>query len=154
EEGVVAGGVADLVEIVVLAAGAYAALRGRRACAAALLRAQEHLLELDHAGIGEQQGRVVARHQRAGGHHLMALAAEELEEIPADIVAGLGHLGGRLAVSEADERPGPVPYGGKAWSPQSNRRGAKISSPAAGAGSGGGGPPGSPAVGRLQSLPS
>src|SRR5690606_34327831 len=119
---VVPGGVADLVEVVVLAAGAYAALRGSGAPVAALLRTQEHILELHHAGVGEQQGRVVTRHQRAGGDHLVALAAEELEEVPADVVAGLGHRGGRLAESEADERPGPVPYGGKAWSPQSNRR--------------------------------
>ena len=85
EEGVVAGGVADLVEVVVLAAGAHAALAGRGAGVAALLGAQEHVLELDHAGVGEQQGRVVARHQRARRHHGVALRAEEFEEVLADL---------------------------------------------------------------------
>ena len=85
EEGVVARGVADLVEVVVLAAGAQAALHIGRAHVAALLGAQEHVLELDHARVGEQQGRVVARHQRRGRHDGVALAGEEFEEIAADI---------------------------------------------------------------------
>ena len=84
EEGVVARGVADLVEVVVLAAGAQAALHVGRAHVAALLGAEEHVLELDHAGVGEQQGRVVARHQRRRRHDGVAFAAEEIEEIAAD----------------------------------------------------------------------
>src|SRR3546814_6714166 len=44
EKGVVARGVADLVEVVVLAAGTQAALDVGRAHVAALLRAKEHVL--------------------------------------------------------------------------------------------------------------
>src|SRR3546814_9698654 len=46
EEGVVARGVADLVEVVVLAAGTQAALDVGRAHVAALLRSEEHTSEL------------------------------------------------------------------------------------------------------------
>ncbi len=63
EEGVVAGGVPDVLQIVVLAAGAYAALAGGRARVAAFLLAQEHVLERHHAGVGEQQRRIIPGHQ-------------------------------------------------------------------------------------------
>ncbi len=91
-----ARGVADRIEVVVLATGAQAALHVGRAHVAALLRAQEHVLELDHAGIGEQQGRVVARHKRRRGHDGVALPTEEFQEIRADPVAAeLGLVGHR-----------------------------------------------------------
>ena len=48
EERVMARGVADIVEIVVLAAGAHAFLRGRGAHIGALLQAGENVLELHH----------------------------------------------------------------------------------------------------------
>ncbi len=60
-----AGGVADIVEIVVLAAGADAFLRRWSRAVGALFRAGEDVLELHHARIGEQQRRIVARHKRA-----------------------------------------------------------------------------------------
>ncbi len=63
EERVMPRGVADIVEIVVLAAGAHAFLRGDGAPIGTLLDPGKDVLELHHAGIGEHQGRVVARHQ-------------------------------------------------------------------------------------------
>ena len=77
EKGVVAGGVADIVEVVVLAAGAHAFLRRGGADIGPLFRAGEDVLELHHAGIGEEQGGVVARHQRRGRHDGMALGGEK-----------------------------------------------------------------------------
>ena len=62
-------GVADIVEIVVLAARTYATLRANRSRVTALLLTEEGLLELDHAGIGEQQGRIIAWHQRCRTHN-------------------------------------------------------------------------------------
>ncbi len=53
EEGVVARGIADIVEVVVLAAGAHAFLRGDRRGIGTRLKAREDVLELHHAGIGE-----------------------------------------------------------------------------------------------------
>src|SRR6476646_6732799 len=63
EEGEMPRGVADLLEIVVLTAGADAFLRRRRATIplGRLLHAEEHLLELHHARVREQQCRIVAR---------------------------------------------------------------------------------------------
>ena len=81
EEGVVARGIADIVEIVVLAAGAHAFLRRHRALDRALLQPGEDVLELHHAGIGEHQRRVVARHERARGDGLVAVLARNSREM-------------------------------------------------------------------------
>ena len=86
EEGVVARGIADIVEVVVLAAGAHAFLRGGGARIGTLLEPGEDVLELHHAGIGEHQGRVVARHERRRRHHLVAVLGEIAEEARPDLV--------------------------------------------------------------------
>ncbi len=86
EEGVVARGVAHVVEIVVLAAGAHAFLRGDRAHVGPLLDAGEDVLELHHAGIGEHQRRVVARHERRRRHHRVPVLGEIVEEGRPDLV--------------------------------------------------------------------
>ena len=78
EERVVARGVADVLEVVVLAAGAHAALRGRRAHVRPLFLAEEDVLELDHARVGEEQRRIVAGHERARGHDRVALASRSI----------------------------------------------------------------------------
>ena len=85
--------IADVVQVVVLAPGADAFLGGRGAWGRPLLLAGEDVLELHHAGIGEQQRRVVARHERARGHHFVAVGAEIFEESGADIFeAGHGPI--------------------------------------------------------------
>jgi hypothetical protein len=84
EEGVVACRVAHVFQVVVLAAGTDALLAGGGAAVGALVKAQEHILELVHAGVGEQQRRVVTRHHRRAGHDLVALALEEFQEGGAD----------------------------------------------------------------------
>ena len=81
EEGEMARGVADIVEVVVLAAGAHAFLRGGGALIGPLLDAGEDVLELHHAGIGEHQGRVVARHQRRRRHDLVAVRPRSNSEM-------------------------------------------------------------------------
>ena len=88
EEGVMARGIADRVEVVVLAAGTQAALHVGRAHVRQLLAAEEDVLELDHARVREQQGRVVTRHERRRGHDSVALGLEEVEEGLADFGAG------------------------------------------------------------------
>ena len=87
EEGVVARRVTDVFEIVVLAAGAHAALRSGGAFVVALLVAEEEVLELHHAGVGEEQRWIIARHQRTGGDDGVALALEIVEELLADLAA-------------------------------------------------------------------
>ena len=78
EEGVVAGRVAHVLEIVVLAARADALLRGRRPRVGARFEAGEDVLELHHAGVREHQRRVVARHQGARLNDFVAVLAEVL----------------------------------------------------------------------------
>ena len=87
EEGVMAGGVADVVEVVVLAAGAHALLRRGRARVVALLAAEEHVLELVHAGVGEQQGGVPGRDQRRRRHHAVTALGKEIEKRLTDLTA-------------------------------------------------------------------
>ena len=86
EERVMAGRVAHVVEVVVLAPGAHALLRGDGAVVVAVLLAGEDVLELHHAGIREHQRRVVARNERRGGHDLVAELLEVAEECAADLV--------------------------------------------------------------------
>jgi hypothetical protein len=100
EEGVVARGVADVFQVVVLAAGAHAFLRGGGAVVAALVEAEKDILELVHPGVGEQQRGVVVRHQRAGGHDLVAFRGEEVEELLADF--GAFHGGARPWTQRCD----------------------------------------------------
>src|SRR4029077_2604047 len=81
----VPSGVADVLEVVVLAARADAALRARRARDRALLAPEEYVLELHHAGIREQQRRVVARNERRARHDLVAVLREIVEERLAEL---------------------------------------------------------------------
>ncbi|MCY1309435.1 hypothetical protein D9M70_595310 [compost metagenome] len=80
-----AGGVAHVFQVVVFAAGAQAGLHRRGAHVVALVGAQEHVLELDHARVGEHERGVVARHQRAGRDHGVALGGEEVQEALANV---------------------------------------------------------------------
>ncbi|SUJ14828.1 Uncharacterised protein [Sphingomonas paucimobilis] len=90
KEGMVPRGIADIVEIVVLAAGAHALLRAGRGRIGARLQAGEHVLERHHARIHEHQRRVVLRHERRGRHDLVPLRTEIVEKAAADVV-GRGH---------------------------------------------------------------
>ena len=86
EESVVAAGVADIFEIVVLAARADAFLGGGGAGVVALFESQEDFLELVHAGVGEQQRGVVGGEQRGTAHDAMAAGVEEVEKALPDVV--------------------------------------------------------------------
>ena len=98
EEGVMVGVEADVLEIVVLAAGADAFLRvGGAGVAAGLYAgplgnvglpvAEEDRHELVHAGVGEEQaGRI--RQQRRRRHDRVAVFLEKIEEALADVSGG------------------------------------------------------------------
>ena len=87
EEGVMAGGIPDVLEIVVLAPGPDAALGGDRAGVRTRVRSEKHVLELDHARIGEEQRRIVSRHERAARNHLVPAFPEVVEKGLAKFVA-------------------------------------------------------------------
>ena len=74
-----------------LAADPHALLRGGRPLVVAPLPAEEHVLELVHPGVGEQQRRVVGRDERRAGRDAVALRLEELQEGPADFSAASSH---------------------------------------------------------------
>src|SRR5207244_11717870 len=65
EEGEVARGAPDVLEVVVLPTGADALLRGGGARVVALLAPQEAVLELVHPGVREEERRVVPRDARS-----------------------------------------------------------------------------------------
>ena len=109
EERVVARRVADVLEIVVLAAGAHAALRRRGALVAAFLVAEEHVLELHHAGVREQQRRVVAGHQRRARDDLVAVVTKKLQECLAQLIARHGFH--RRDIGVVPSRSNPLVYG-------------------------------------------
>ena len=99
EERVVARGDAHVLEVVVLAAGAHALLGRGRARVVALLLAQEHVLELVHARVGEQQRGVVLGHERRALDDAVAALLEVAEEAAADLVGGPHASLGRHASS-------------------------------------------------------
>jgi hypothetical protein len=76
---------ADLLEVVVLARHAQTALVVDGPRIAARLRSREHVLELDHARVREQQRLVPGRHEAGTRDHGMATFGEELEEAPPDL---------------------------------------------------------------------
>ena len=80
EERVVTRGVTDVFQVTVLAAGAHAFLAAGGTGVRTFFLAQEAVLELVHPRVGEQQGWVVARNQRAGGYTGVALLFEEAKE--------------------------------------------------------------------------
>ena len=88
EEGVVVGVPAHRFQVVVLAADAQALLGTGGALERGPLDSKEDVLELDHARVGEQQGRVLLRHQRRALHHRVGLVLEEVEEAVANLFSG------------------------------------------------------------------
>ena len=77
KEGVVAGGVADIFQIVVLAACPHAFLRGGGAVVGTFVKAEEHVFKLVHTGVGKQQRRVVVRHEAGRADDGVAFRFEE-----------------------------------------------------------------------------
>ncbi len=79
EEGVMARRAAHLLEVVVLAGHSQAALVVHGPDVAALLSPGQHVLELDHPGVGEEQRLVARGHERRARHHGVAPLGEELD---------------------------------------------------------------------------
>ena len=96
EEGEVAVGAADLVEVVVLATGPDALLDRDRPPVARRLVTHEERLERDHPRVGEQQARV-DRDGARRRHHRVAPLREEVEEGHAELVGGHALRAGRRA---------------------------------------------------------
>jgi len=85
EERVMACSIADIVEIIMFSTRTNAFLSRRGARIGALLHAGEKVLELNHAGVGEHQRRVVAWHERRRGDDLVPVLLEIVEEGRSDL---------------------------------------------------------------------
>ncbi len=99
EEGVMTGCAADVLQVVVLAAGPDALLRSGGAHVSPFFLAEEAVLELVHAGIGKEQGRIVVRYQGRGRDHRMAAVGKELEKKLTYFATGLHRALQSLSVS-------------------------------------------------------
>ena len=100
EERVMPGRIADVVEIVMLAARADALLARRGGRIRPRFEPGEYVLERHHAGVDEHQRRIVVRHQRGRSDARVPLALEIVEERAANVV-GRSHgrrLGGSVTV--------------------------------------------------------
>ena len=91
EESVVACGIAYVLKVIVLAAGAYALLGGGGSRIAAFFLAEINILELIHSRVGEKQRGIIVRHQRAGLNHCVSLGLEEVKVRRADLRSGHEH---------------------------------------------------------------
>ena len=80
EKRVMTRGVTHVFQIIVLAACAQTGLHRGGAHIRTFVLAQKHVFELHHARVGEHQRRVVARHQRAGGHHGVSFVGEKIQK--------------------------------------------------------------------------
>src|SRR5205823_10037653 len=86
EKRMVASGMAHLLEIVMLAAGTHTFLRSRSAASERwLLQSQKYFLELDHSRVGEQQRRIITRHERGAWPNGVTRASEIVEETKSDL---------------------------------------------------------------------
>ena len=88
EERVVRAVVTDFLQIVVLAGDAHTLLRVGGAGVGPGSRPQEHVLELVHTGIGEQQRRIIDRHKAGAGHNRVSTRSKVTQEGLADFGAG------------------------------------------------------------------
>ena len=63
-----------------LAARPDALLRAGRTRVVPFFAADEHVLELVHAGVGEQERRIVGRYERRTGHDAVTVSFKMFEE--------------------------------------------------------------------------
>ena len=110
KERVMARGIAHVVEVVMLAACANTLLRRSGARHGARFHPGKDVLERDHASVREHQRRIVVRHKRRRGHHVVPLRAEVFQEGAADFVrrAHARRLGDRTALNKHDSAQGII----------------------------------------------
>ncbi len=91
EKRVVARRIADIVQVIMLTARAHTFLRRSRTHIITFLLSGEQVLELHHARVHKHQSRIIARHQRRAGHHLVISFFTEIQKCVTNVVyAGHG----------------------------------------------------------------
>lgn len=81
EKGVMTRCISDVFQIVMLAASANAALYGSGTGIGTFVESEENILELHHPCIGQHQGRVVGRNQRARTDDSMTLGLKKAQKL-------------------------------------------------------------------------
>ena len=76
KKGQVAGGIANVIKVVMLAPCPHAFLAGGGAGIIAVFQPRKHVFELHHARIGEHQARVIPWHQGRAFHRFVAVFYE------------------------------------------------------------------------------
>lgn len=77
---------ADRIEVVMFTGDAQTFLAVHRPVVGAGVGAQEDVLKLHHAGVGEQQGGITARDERGRGHVRMPAGNEEVDKGLSDLI--------------------------------------------------------------------
>ena len=77
---------ADIFQIVVFAADAHRLLGGDGAFIVPFFQPQKEIFKLDHAGVGQEQRRVVNRHQAAAVDHGVIIFGKEVKPKLTDFV--------------------------------------------------------------------
>ena len=80
-------GITHILQVVVLTTRAYTPLRRRSAYIRTLIVAEEAVFELHHAGVGEQQCRIIARHQWTGRHDSVLFGGKIIQKFQTDFAA-------------------------------------------------------------------
>ena len=106
EEGVVVGVDPHLFEIVVLTRDPNAFLGVDRPSVVPRAGSQEHVLELVHSRVGEQERRIVLREDRAGRDFAVRSLREEVEEHAACLAGGRLGAHGHCLGYEVEHRSG------------------------------------------------
>ena len=88
---VVADGIADVVKVVVFAAGTDGFLRCGCAGIVAFFIAGKDMFELHHAGVGKHQGRVIIRNQRRGRDNFMVVFCEVIQKSASNVFQCCSH---------------------------------------------------------------
>ena len=104
EKGMMPRGIANIVQIIMLAAGAHAFLAAGCTRHRALLKPGEYVFEWHHPRVGKHQRWVVIRHQRRRGHDLVALRGKVVEKRAADFVRRCHNLAIRRAFGVCQAR--------------------------------------------------
>ena len=89
EKRMVTGGIADIVEIVMLASGPNAFLTRRGCRVGTFFGPGEDILERHHPRVDEHQRRIIIGNERRGGHNLVSLAGKIIEKRPSYVVGCL-----------------------------------------------------------------
>ena len=92
EKGVVTGGVAHVLQIVVLASGAHTLLAGGGGAVLTLLFTDKSALELHHTGVYKKQSGIVRRHQRRASQVPMVVLLKIVDKEFARFAAFHHHL--------------------------------------------------------------